>query len=155
MLCSFLLLGCDNKSSKTGNIDELSNYISSLDSYELSALMTINRSNKEIKSNITVCYLKPNYYKVSFINPSNNEQIIVKNNEGVFVLNPSLNKEFKFSSNWPLNSSHAYVLEAVLQDILNDSEAKYTLENNILCVDSKINNKTNTNLVKMKFYLTP
>jgi outer membrane lipoprotein-sorting protein len=152
MMFVFLFVGCDNNSSKKGNIDELNKYISSLDSYELSASMTINRSSKEIKSNVSVCYLKPNFYKVSFINDSANEQIIIKNNEGVFVLNPSLNKEFKFDSDWPLNSSHAYVLEAIMKDITNDENATFILENNIITVESKINHKTNSNLVKMKFY---
>lgn len=151
-LCLFLFTGCDNNSSKAENIDELSNYISSLDSYELKATMKINRSSKEVKSNIVVDYLKPNYYRVSFVNDSNNEQIIIKNDEGVFVLNPSLNKEFKFDSDWPLNSSHAYILQAVLKDILNDEASTYTLENNVLTVEAKINSKTNSNLVKMKFY---
>ncbi|MBO5712439.1 MAG: outer membrane lipoprotein carrier protein LolA, partial [Acholeplasmatales bacterium] len=152
MLCAFLFVGCDNKSSKKGNIDELNKYISNLDSYELSASMTINRSSKEIKSNINVSYLKPNFYKVCFINDSANEQIIIKNNEGVFVLNPSLNKEFRFDSDWPLNSSHAYILEAIMNDILKDENAVYTLENDVLTVEAKINHKTNSNLVKMKFY---
>ena len=40
-----------------------------------------------------------------------NEQIVVKNTSGVYVLTPSLNKEFRFDSDWPLNSSHAYILE--------------------------------------------
>ncbi len=62
-------------------------------------------------------------YKVSLINKANDhEQIILKNEEGVYVLTPSLNKSFKFQSDWPNNSSQIYLLQSLIKDIKEDEE---------------------------------
>ena len=50
--------------------------------------------------------------------------VILKNEEGVFVLTPSLNKSFKFQSDWPYNNSQSYLLQNILNDIENDDERK-------------------------------
>ena len=36
-------------------------------------------------------------------------------------MTPSLNKSFKFQSEWPYNSSQAYILSSLLKDLENDS----------------------------------
>ena len=36
-------------------------------------------------------------------------QIILRNEEGVFVLTPALNKSFRFQSDWPQNSSRLFI----------------------------------------------
>ena len=49
-------------------------------------------------------------------------QIILRNEEGVFVLTPALNKSFRFQSDWPQNSSQAYLYESLVRDILQDKK---------------------------------
>lgn len=142
--------GCDSKVEKDG-IKVACEYLSSLDSYCLEADMTIYRANKDVKMDVTVDYLKPNYYKVAFNNNNGHQQLIVKNDEGVFVLTPSLNKEFKFDSEWPLNSSHAYLLEALVKDIKADQSASFTLNGDTVIIDAKLNSN-NDSVSKMKFY---
>lgn len=144
------LASCD-KTSKHKDLNDLTEYVSSLDSYELKAVLAIKRQDKEVNMNITVDYLKPSFYKVSFINEAGDEQIVVKNANGVYVLTPSLNKEFRFDSDWPLNSSHAYILQAIIQDITNDTTASFVIENDIMQAEAKVS-KTNSDVVKMKFY---
>ena len=149
----FLTLGlasCDKK-SKHKDLNDLTEYVESLDSYELKAVLAIKRQEKTVNMNVDVNYLKPAFYKVSFTNESGNEQIVVKNTSGVYVLTPSLNKEFRFDSEWPLNSSHAYILEAIMKDIENDGASTFIIENDIMQIESKIS-KTNSDVVKMKFY---
>ena len=149
----FLTLGlasCD-KTSKHKDLKDLTEYVSSLDSYELKAVLAIKRQDKEVNMNITVDYLKPSFYKVSFVNEAGDEQIVVKNASGVYVLTPSLNKEFRFDSDWPLNSSHAYILQAIMQDITNDTTSSFVIENDIMQAEAKVS-KTNSDVVKMKFY---
>ena len=51
--------------------------------------------------------------------------MILRNEEGVFVLTPALNKSFKFQSDWPQNSSQAYLYESLIKDITEDKEAKF------------------------------
>ena len=150
MLLTLSLASCEKK-AKHKDLDDVTKYVSSLDSYELKAELVMKRYDKEVNMNVLVNYLKPSFYKVTFTNDSGNEQIVVKNNGGVYVLTPSLNKEFKFDSQWPLNSSHAYILETIIKDIENDTEATYIIENDILQAEAKVN-KVNSDVVKMKFY---
>ncbi len=146
-----LLTSCNKTDVKTDGIKVATEYLSSLDSYELSCDMTVYRANKNIKMSIVVDYLKPNYYKVCFSNKSGHEQVIVKNDEGVFVLTPSLNKEFKFDSEWPLNSSHAYLLEGICNDIKSDGSATFSMDGDTVIIESKLANKNNA-ATKLKFH---
>lgn len=149
----FLTLGfasCD-KETKNKDLKDVTEYVSSLDSYKVKAVLSIKRQDKEVNMDVTVDYLKPAYYKVSFVNEAGDEQIVVKNDSGVYVLTPSLNKEFRFESDWPLNSSHAYILQAIMQDITNDTESSFVIENDIMQAQAKVS-KVNSDVVKMKFY---
>ena len=49
-------------------------------------------------------------------------KLYLKNPDGLYVVTPSLNKSFKFDSVWPENSSQAYLLQNLVNDIKNDSE---------------------------------
>lgn len=148
LLCMLLLTSC----KKGNNVDEVkrvTNYLSGLSSYSLTSNMKINRPDKNVSLGVSVDYLSPDYYKVCF--KGDNEQMIIKNERGVYVLTPSLNKEFRFDSNWPLNSSHAYLLEAINKDIKADSEAKGSIVGTDLVVECKIAHKTNQKLTTMRY----
>lgn len=81
-----------------------------------------NSHNYDIK----VSYTKENNFKVSLKNQANNhEQIILRNNDGVYVVTPSLNKSFKFQSEWPYNNSQAYLLQVILSDLEKDKEMEF------------------------------
>ncbi|MDE6407305.1 MAG: hypothetical protein K2K48_04920 [Anaeroplasmataceae bacterium] len=148
LLSLLVLVGCKNKD----NIDEVTrvtNYLSGLSSYSLTSKMTIQRPDKNVSVNVAVDYLSPAYYKVSF--KGDNEQLIIKNDTGVYVITPSLNKEFRFDSNWPLNSSHAYLLEAINKDIKADADATGSQDGTDIVIECKIAHKTNQKLNKMKY----
>ena len=77
------------------------------------------------KYNIDVAYKEEDNFRVSLKNKTNNhEQIILRNSDGVYVLTPSLNKSFKFQSNWPENNSQVYIIQSVLVDINEDKNIK-------------------------------
>ena len=62
------------------------------------------------KKNGRGAYLKKDKFRVGLTNKTNNhEQIILKNDDGVYVITPSLNKSFKFQSDWPYNNSQIYL----------------------------------------------
>jgi len=57
----------------------------------------VNKTSKPTDRKKDLAKKKKDMYKVSLTNKANNhEQIILKNNDGVYVLTPSLNKSFKF-----------------------------------------------------------
>lgn len=95
-------------------------------SYILETSMEL-MENDELKSyQVNVTYLKKNkdYFKVELYDKSlNQSQIIVRNDDGVFVLTPTLNQAFKFQSEWPLNSPKPYIYQSLL-DFLEKGEVE-------------------------------
>ena len=139
----FTLLSCDSKDASDYK-EKLISYSSELKEYNLKAEMSVVKDEGNISFDIVVDYLEPNYYKVRIQNKSNNNiQVVVKNNDGVYVITPELNKQFKFSSDWPLNSSHAYLFQSIVKDITNDQNAKVVTDGNNYIISSVVNNKTN------------
>ncbi len=117
----FLITGC-NTNTEESVIKELEKTMENPKTYQLQGtLQTI--SNDETYEYDVVTSYSDNMYKVSLINKANDhEQIILKNEEGVYVLTPSLNKSFKFQSDWPNNSSQIYLLQSIIKDIKEDEE---------------------------------
>ena len=146
IMCALVLLcltACGKKDNKNYK-EELLNYSSELKEYNLKAQMTVVKDEGEIAFDIVVSYLSPNYYKVRLQNKRNNNiQVIVKNNDGVFVITPEMNKQFKFNSDWPLNSSHAYLYQSIIKDISNDNATTIMTDNENYIITSVVNNKTN------------
>lgn len=68
----------------------------------------------------------------------------------VIVVTPSLNKSFKFQSDWPNNNSQVYLLKSIISDIESDQEAKIIQENGDYIITSKVNFPNNPNLVNQK-----
>ncbi len=154
MLSFFLFVSCNNKIDITNAQERLLSYVSNLDEYEASCTMELKRNNNTAVFNVDVSYLKPDYFKVCFKSQNNqNEQIIIKNDSGVYVLTPTLNKQFQFDSDWPLNSSHAYLINSIAKDITNDPDATIIEEDDeVFVITANISHKTNQNLDHMKFY---
>ena len=134
----FILGGC-NSAKEVDDFSKVDKIFNDLSSYSLTADMTIYKSEKEIKASIAVDYLKPSYYKVVFSTSNGHEQIIVKNTDGVYVLTPSLNKQFKFDSEWPLNGSHGYLIDALWKDIKKDTSMTYQVTDDLITITAKTN----------------
>ena len=139
----FTLSSC-NKNSEPKDV--IKSYLDSIESYSIDGEMTLYKNEKEIKSNVKVDYLKPNYYKVTFSRNGGNEQIILKNKEGVFVLTPALNKEFKFNSEWPDNDIHCYLVDVLWKRIKSDSNTKYLEKNGKIIISLELEESKYTKL---------
>lgn len=68
------------------------------------------------------------------------------------VVTPSLNKSFKFQSEWPDNSSQAYILNSLLKDLENDKELKLEKTDDNYILNSKVNYPNNSDLEYQKLY---
>ena len=93
---------------KSTSLNDLIEEANRCQSYQLVGNMEM-LENDELKSyQVTSTYAridKKDYYKVELYDKSlNQSQVIVRNDEGVFVLTPSLNQAFQFQSEWPHNS---------------------------------------------------
>ena len=150
----FLLVGC-SKYGENSIVKDLSKKIDNIKSYGLDGNLEIVNNDEVYKYKVSVSYKEPNYYKVNLNNTNNNHtQIILKNNKSVYVLTPSLNKSFKFQSDWPYNNSQIYLLKAIVNDIKNDKDRKFIKTKNNYQFITKVNYPNNKKLVKQKIILS-
>ncbi len=71
----------------------------------------------------------------------------------VIVLTPSLNKSFKFQSDWPYNNSQSYLFQTLLKDINNDTEKLFEQTENEYIYTTGVNYSNNRDLKKQKIYI--
>ena len=147
-ICCLLITGC----SDTKNIKK--NFVNRVDganSYKLNGTLSINNNDDVYNYSVEVGYKKDDYYKVTLKNKANNHvQIILKTDDGVYVLTPSLNKSFKFQSDWPYNNSQIYLLDAISSDIKNDKDSEISKKDNKYFLMTKVNYSNNSRLIKQK-----
>ena len=148
ILISLLLVGCgrNNKANVFKNIKKKTN---ELESYVMEGELSLYNGDDNYTYNVSVSYKKDDLYRVSLVNKVNNhEQIILRNEDGVYVLTPSLNKSFKFQSDWPYNNSQVYILERIISDIENDSDKSYEYKDDMHIFKTKVLYSTNNELTK-------
>ena len=149
-----LLAGC-GKNSKENILKQWSKKVDSYDNYLMEGTLKIYRNEDLYTYKLESSYMKEDYYRVSLTNKTNNhEQIIIRNKNGVYVVTPSLNKSFKFQSEWPYNNSQIYLLQPILSDLENDSKLSFEEKNKTYIFSSKVNYINDKNLIKQKVYLS-
>ncbi len=153
VLSLFLVTGCFGK--KNDNLlEKFKKQVSKSENYYLSGDLEITNHEEIYSYVVEVAYKKDDQFRVELKNKTNDhEQIILKNTEGVFVLTPSLNKSFKFQSDWPYNSSQSYLLQTLITDIENDADKKVEESEEGIVVTTKTNYSNNKNLVNQKIYI--
>lgn len=148
-----LLVGC-GKSNEKDVLKTFSKKINDSKAYHLIGELELINNEDSYSYDVDVAYEKEDKFRVSLKNKTNNhEQIILKNQEGVYVLTPSLNKSFKFQSEWPYNNSQSYLLQTLLSDIENDTERTLQETENGYMFTTKVNYTNNKELVKQNIYL--
>ena len=119
------MTGCFKKGEKD-IVKEFSKKVEKNKGYHLTGDLEIVNNEETYRYAVDVSSASNEQFRVSLKNKTNNhEQIILRNKEGVYVLTPSLNKSFKFQSEWPYNNSQSYLLQTILQDIKNDNKRTF------------------------------
>ena len=151
ILCMFLLLcGCGKNEDI---VKKFTKKLEKVDSYKLSGTMDIISNEDTYSYKATASKSKDGYYKVSLINKTNDhEQVILKNKDGVYVVTPDLNKSFKFQSDWPNNGSQSYLLDNLLNDVVNDTNI-HVGKDNYNYIQCKVNYPNNNTLYSEKIYI--
>lgn len=154
LFACLLLSGCGKESAKS-IINKLEDKLDKTDAYQVTGDLNIYSNEDEYAYQVTVSYQKDNQFRVLLKNKTNNhEQIILRNNDGVYVLTPSLNKSFKFQSDWPYSNSQIYLLEAIVNDIKDDKERSFKETKNGYTFTTAVNYPNNRNLIKQKIELS-
>lgn len=115
--------GAKSKEDVTKGLDKK---VGELKGYKAKAKMTLEVGNEPQVYDIDVWHHKPGDYRVHLKNAKKEQsQMILRNKSGVYVLTPALNKSYRFQSDWPKNSSQAYLYESLVKDVLADKDAKF------------------------------
>ena len=151
LLISLLVLTGCGKYDKDNIIKSLDKKIKS--GYKLSGSLNVVNNDENYDYDIDV-YNKGDFYKVILTNRNNSHtQVILKNKDGVYVLTPSLNKSFKFQSDWPYNNSQIYLLKSLINDIKEDKNVSFKKDTNTYTFKSKVRYVNNTKLDYQKIVL--
>ncbi|WP_040205655.1 LolA family protein [Neobacillus jeddahensis] len=146
LMVIFLLAACGSK-SQGDVVKELKSKQDDLSSYKVNAKMTLKMGTDSQVYNVEIWHKDPTFYRVNLKNAEKDQsQMILRNNEGVFVLTPALNKSFRFQSDWPQNSSQAYLYESLIKDIVADKEAKFSSTKEYYIFETKTRYQNNSML---------
>ena len=147
-----LLTGCGSV-DKDKVINNFVDVVESSKSYKLLGDMEIYNDEDTYTYEMEVYYMDDNYFKVNMLNTINkNKQVILRDKESVYVVTPSLNKSYKFTSEWPYNSSQAYILNTLVEDINNDSAIKFEELEKEYVLEVDVNYPNNGDLKYQKIY---
>ncbi|MEI3604068.1 outer membrane lipoprotein carrier protein LolA [Pseudogracilibacillus sp. SE30717A] len=147
-LLSLVVAGCGSKSQESV-IKKIEGTLGDMNGYKVEAQMTMKTGQEERSYEVDVWYKKgqEDFYRVGLENEEEEGgQVILKNEEGVFVLTPALKKSFKFQTDWPENSSQPYLYQSLVNDVLIDKEATFTDTETHYVFLTKTNYQNSTNL---------
>jgi len=121
LFCTILLLSACGTDSQEKVLKKVNGKWAEANGYELNATMEIKSGGDPKKYDVTVWHTKPDFYRVEVVESGKDvSQMIVRNADGVFVVTPTLNKMYKFQSDWPKKNSQAYLIGALAEDLAQD-----------------------------------
>lgn len=127
LVAVMVLLAACGAPSKEDVMKKLSGKWNDAKGYELKATMEIKTGAEPRSYDVVVWHTKPDFYRVNVTQAgSKDSQMIVRNEDGVFVVTPSLGKTYKFQSDWPAQNSQGYLIGALHEDIKVDKNATMT-----------------------------
>jgi len=132
-----LLSACGQKSQEDV-VQSLNKKMEEMKSYKAHAKMTLKMGEDPQVYDVEIWYKNPDFYRVQLKNEKKEQsQMILRNKDGVYVLTPALNKSFHFESDWPKNSSQAYLYESLVKDIMEDKNATFKATDNQYVFETK------------------
>ena len=153
-LCGvFLLTGCKSYNERD-IVKELENKLNKANSYFVQGEMEITNNEDIYTYSVEVSFKEKDNYKVVLTNTSNDHtQVILRNSDGVYVVTPSLNKSFKFQSDWPYNNSQVYLLKSLIEDMSNEDGRSFEKNDKGYVFTTKVVYPNNEKLVKQSISL--
>ncbi|WP_138755173.1 LolA family protein [Paenibacillus sinopodophylli] len=153
LLCfSLVLAACGTKDAESV-VKELDKVVNSMESYQGSGTMTLRTGQQPLEYKVEVSYQKPQYYRIKLTNEEKDiTQIVLRNDDGVFVLTPKLNKVFRFQSDWPQNQGQVYLYQTLVQSILVDNSRQFVIDEDKYVFDVMANYNNGT-LARQKIWL--
>ncbi|MFC5714059.1 outer membrane lipoprotein carrier protein LolA [Thalassorhabdus alkalitolerans] len=133
---------CGEKSQEDV-VKDLDKTLQEMSGYQAEATMALQTGQEPRSYEVDVWHMqneKNKYYRVALKNDNEEQnQMIIRNDDGVFVLTPALNKSFRFQSDWPNNNSQVYLYESLISDILMDAERTFAVHEDKYVFETKTN----------------
>lgn len=131
---------------------ELEKRLSTLEHYHMNGVMEVVEGEDLKTFTLDLAWDKQDeqeYYRVSLYDQGiNQEQVILKNSDGVFVLTPSLNQAFKFKGDWPSDTPKPYLYQSMLS-LLQGEHVSKKVDGGYL-VGADVNYTNSPNLVRQE-----
>lgn len=153
VLVTIVLVGC-GAASKEDVSKKLGDKWNDTKGYELQATMEIKTGSEPRLYDVDVWHTKPDFYRVNVMQEGKDDsQMIIRNEDGVFVVTPSLGKTYKFQSDWPEQNSQAYLIGALSEDIKADKNAVMTEEDEAYVFETETRNNHRKVLPTQKIFI--
>lgn len=124
VLCGWKLFFSESKVD-----DQLKDLNTTMEAYHMEGNMEIGEGEELRKFYVMVDYNKneeKDYFRISLTDKDiNQEQILLRNDKGVYVLTPVLNQVYTFKGDYPLNSPKPYLYHSFVKAL----EGKYDVSN--------------------------
>lgn len=153
-LLVLVLTACGEKSQEDV-VKKMDQQLDKLDGYKAKAEMHMKTGEETQKYDLDVWYKDKDFYRVSLTNIDDEKgnQVILKNEDGVFVVTPALNKSFKFQSDWPETSSQPYLYQSLVSDIKKDEGAQFEVTETHYVFTTKTHYQSNQNLPQQEIHI--
>ncbi|WP_248547879.1 LolA family protein [Paenibacillus odorifer] len=156
MSVALVMTGCGKKDAASV-VKDLNNVADKLESkqgtYQGSGTMTLYTGEQPQEYKVEVWYKNPSYYRISLANVQKDiRQIVLRNDEGVFVLTPSMNKSFRFQSDWPDDQGQVYLYQTLVRGIVSDNNRQFVEDGDNYVFEVAANYQSNA-LVRQKIWL--
>ncbi|MFC6333866.1 DUF4367 domain-containing protein [Paenibacillus septentrionalis] len=150
---ALVLSACGTKDAESV-VKDLDKFLNSMEGYTGAGTMTLHNGQQPQVYQVEVAYQKPESYRIKLTNVDKDiTQIVLRNDEGVFVLTPKQNKVFRFQSEWPQKQGQVYLYQTLVQSILLDGSRQFTTTEDAYVFDVMAQ-YNNTSLARQKIWLS-
>jgi len=150
---ALVLSACGTKDVESV-VKDLDKFLNSMEGYSGKGTMTLHNGQQPQTYQVEVSYQKPEAYRIELTNAEKDiTQIVLRNEDGVFVLTPKQNKIFRFQSDWPQKQGQVYLYQTLIQSILLDGSRQFTATEDAYVFDvmAKYNSSS---LARQKIWLS-
>lgn len=152
LVFSLVLSACGTKDAESV-VKELDKFVSNMESYQGSGTMTLHTGQQPLTYGVEVSYQKPEHYRIKLTNEEKDiTQIVLRNDDGVFVLTPKLNKVFRFQSDWPQSQGQVYLFQTLAHSIIVDNSRQFAASDDAYVFDVMANYNSGA-LARQKIWL--
>ncbi|MFC4597381.1 LolA family protein [Cohnella hongkongensis] len=149
-----ILAGCGSKNADS-IVKDLDKVVDKMESYEGSGEMILYTGQQPLEYKVEVWYQKPDMYRIALTNAKRDiTQIVLRNEDGVFVLTPQLNKSYRFQSDWPNNQGQVYLYQTLAHSIITDNSRQFATDKDSYVFDVMAGNYQNGSFARQKIWLS-